>query len=84
MAGISRNYFILSQKIIVQITVVLKAMWTLPFIIITVDIRRQKNAINPNAVTLKRLNSPYLFKTMLVYFVVQSEAKKFFFCPNKE
>ena len=30
-------------------------------------------------VTLKRLNSPYLFKTMLVYFVVQSEAKKFFF-----
>ena len=48
MAGISRRYFILSQKIIVQITVVLKAMWTLPFIIITVDIRRQKNAIcNP-------------------------------------
>ena len=30
-------------------------------------------------VTLKRLNSPYLFKTMLVYFVGQSEAKKFFF-----
>ena len=59
-------------------TVVLKAMWTLPFIIITVDIRRQKNAINPNAVTLKRLNSPYLFKTMLVYFVVQSETKNFF------
>ena len=45
MAGISRNYFILSQKIIVQITVALKAMWTLPFIIIVVDIRRQKNAI---------------------------------------
>ena len=41
-------------------------MWTLPFIIITVDIRRQKNAIcNP--------------KAMLVYFVVQLEAKKFFF-----
>ena len=50
MAGISRNYFILSQKIIVQIPVVLKAMWTLPYIIITVDIRRQKNAIcNPEA-----------------------------------
>ena len=50
MAGISRSYFILSQKIIVQITVVLKAMWTLPFLIITVDIRRQKNAIcNPEA-----------------------------------
>ena len=50
MAGISRNYFILSQKIIVQIPVVLKAMWTLPFIIITVDIRRQRNAIcNPEA-----------------------------------
>ena len=59
MAGISRSYFILSQKIIVQITVVLKAMSTLPFIIITVDIRGQKNAIcNP--------------ETMLVYFVVQS------------
>ena len=50
MAGVSQNYFILSQKFIVKITVVLKAIWTLPFIIITVDIRCQNHAAyNPEA-----------------------------------